>query len=242
MPCVLVKKLTAYVDLTDEEIAMLEKASSRAQAVEARSDIVSEGEVPGDVLLVTSGLACRYKLLADGRRQIVAFLIPGDFCDMNVILKRMDHSIAAMSAVQMVRLPREQMIDLLRCSGISRAMRLATLVDEAILREWITNLGQRSAEHRLAHLFCELFTRMHVVGLTKDFGFELPITQAELGDTLGLSTVHVNRCLQSLKAADLMICKGKKMVITDMARLKKVSGFRDNYLHLHTGDLDDVAA
>ena len=244
MPCVLVKKLAAYVDLlTDEEIAMLEKASARAQAVEARRDIVSEGEVPADVLLVTSGLACRYKLLADGRRQIVAFLIPGDFCDMNVfILKRMDHSIAAMSAVQMVRLSREQMIDLVRCPGISRAMRLATLVDEAILREWVTNLGQRSAEHRIAHLICELFTRMHVVGLTKDFEFELPITQAELGDTLGLSTVHVNRCLQALKAAELMICKGKRMKITDMARLKKVSGFRDNYLHLHTGGLDDVAA
>lgn len=239
MDCVLVKKLGAFNELASEEKAALEKVSSRMQRVEARSDIIREGDPPTDVHLVTSGLACRYKLLDNGRRQIVAYLIPGDFCDLNVfILSRMDHSIAAISPVQMVWLSRDQMLNLLRYPGISRAMWLATLVDEATLREWVTNLGQRSAEHRLAHLFCELFLRMKVVGMTDGLEFELPVTQAELGDTLGLSTVHVNRSLQSLKAADLMTFKGKRIIISDMARLKKISGFRDNYLHLRANEIN----
>ncbi len=235
MHCALVKKLAVYTELTDEETEVLERSSDNPQPVEAREDIICEGDTPADVHLVTSGLACRYKLLDDGRRQIVAYLIPGDFCDLNVfILSKMDHSIAAISPVQMVRMPRDKILDLLRYPGISRAMWLATLVDEAILREWVTNLGQRSAENRLAHLFCELYLRMKSVGLTNGLEFELPVTQAELGDTLGLSTVHVNRSLQSLKSADLVTFKGRKIVITDMGRLKKVSGFHDNYLHLNT--------
>ena len=236
MHCALVKKLAVYTELTDEETEVLERSSDNPQPVEAREDIICEGDTPADVHLVTSGLACRYKLLDDGRRQIVAYLIPGDFCDLNVfILSKMDHSIAAISPVQMVRMPRDKILDLLRYPGISRAMWLATLVDEAILREWVTNLGQRSAENRLAHLFCELYMRMKKsVGLTNGLEFELPVTQAELGDTLGLSTVHVNRSLQSLKSADLVTFKGRKIVITDMGRLKKVSGFHDNYLHLNT--------
>ena len=234
MNCALATKLSVYTELTGEEIALLEKSSARPQLVEARSDVICEGDEPADVHLVTSGLACRYKLLDDGRRQIVAYLIPGDFCDLNVfILSKMDHSIAAISPVEMVFIPREQILEFLRHPGISRAMWLATLVDEAILREWVTNLGQRSAENRLAHLFCELYLRMKSVGLTTGLEFELPVTQSELGDTLGLSTVHVNRSLQSLKAAHLVTFKGRKIVINDIGRLKKVSGFHDNYLHLN---------
>lgn len=233
MACALVKKLGSYVDLSPKEIALLEQASARVQTVEARTDVIREGEAPCDVHLVVSGLACRYKLLEDGSRQIVAFLIPGDFCDLNVfILSQMDHTIGAISPVEMVWLPREQMLELMSHPNISRAMWLVSLVDEATLREWITNLGQRSAEHRLAHLFCELYLRMKTVGLTNGYEFELPVTQAELGDTLGLSTVHVNRSLQSLKAANLATFKGKKIIINDMTKLKKISGFRDNYLHL----------
>lgn len=237
MSCALVRKLGAFVDLTDAEISALEKASSRPQRIEARADVIREGDVPTDVHLVTSGLACRYKLLDDGRRQIVAYLIPGDFCDFNVlILTRMDHSIAAISPIQMVWLSHDQMKELLGHAGIVRAMWLATLVDEATLREWITNLGQRSAEHRLAHLFCELYLRMKIVGLVDGNEFELPVTQAELGDTLGLSTVHVNRSLQSLRAAQLVSFKDRRLVIEDMAGLKRLSGFRDNYLHLRADE------
>ena len=235
MACALVKKLEAYTRLTEQETAVLEKASSRSQLVEARCDVIREGDAPINLNLVTSGLACRYKLLDDGRRQIVAFLSPGDFCDLKVfILARMDHSIAAISPVQMVSLSREQILDLMTFPGITRGLYLATLVDEATLREWVTNLGQRSAEHRLAHFICELFVRMKTVDLTDGLTFDLPVTQAELGDTLGLSTVHVKRSLQSLKAADLVAFKGKKITVTDLIRLKKISGFRENYHHLQT--------
>lgn len=234
--CALVKRLEAYVDLTSEEKNLLHAASSRTQAVAARQDIIREGDAPRDVHLVTSGLACRYKLLDSGRRQIVAFLVPGDFCDMNVfILKQMDHTIATLSPVRMACLSPDQIMDLMSHPGISRAMWMATLVDESILREWVTNIGQRSATSRLAHLFCEMLLRMTNVGLTDALQYQLPITQTELAEALGISTVHVNRSLHALRVSGLVEFRSKKVVIRDLAGLKKEAGFRDNYLHLQRG-------
>ena len=239
--CALVKRLEAYVDLTSEEKAVLNAASSRTQAVDARQDIIREGDAPRDVHLVTSGLACRYKLLESGRRQIVAFLVPGDFCDMNVfILKQMDHTIATLSPVRVACLSPEQTNDLMRYPGISRAMWMATLVDESVLREWVTNIGQRSATSRLAHLFCEMLLRLTNVGATNALEYQLPITQTELAEALGISTVHVNRSLHVLRTSGLVDFKSKKVVIHDLAGLKKEAGFRDNYLHLQRGSQDQV--
>ena len=239
----LCRKLRAYVDLNIDDALLIERISERRQTIEAHSDIIREGDIASESLLITSGLACRYKLLDSGQRQIVAFLIPGDISDMNVVDPQyMDHTIATISRVQIARISRAQISDLLHNQAISRALSLSKLVDEAVLREWVTNIGQRTADRRLAHLFCETYLRMRTVGLTVGLQFDLPITQAELGDTLGLSTVHMNRSLQALKADNLVTLKEKQVRITDFARLKIFGGFRDNYLHLRTKDPVDMAA
>jgi CRP-like cAMP-binding protein len=166
-------------------------------------------------------------------RHIMAYLVPGDFCDLHVlILKAMDHNIGTLSACSVVKISARRILEMTERPALARALWWATLVDEAVLREWLVNIGQREAPERLAHILCELLLRLRAVGLADSNCYELPITQEELGDTLGLSTVHVNRTLQALRAANLITLKGGHVVILDPDRLFEFSGFNPNYLHL----------
>lgn len=229
----LIRKLESFGSLTDDDKLAIRSIEAQERIVVARKDIIVEGDDPSYVHLITSGLACRYKLIEDAKRQIVAYLLPGDFCDLHVfILNAMDHSIGAISGCTVVDIPRSSILDLLEQPRLSRALLMATLVDEATLREWITNIGQRRADERIAHLYCELYARMKAVGLANGGSFELPITQTELGDTVGLSTVHVNRSLQSLREQGLIELHRGSLQIPDIIRLKTMSGFKSNYLHL----------
>lgn len=236
MPNPLTLKLEHGADLRDEDRRRLDALISRNRQVSAHEDLIREGEAPDDVHLVLDGLACRYKLLPNGRRQIVAFLVPGDFCDLHVaILSEMDHSIATVTPCTVVDVPRAAIDELTACHPrITRALWWATLVDEGTLREWLTNMGQRPADQRLAHLLCELLTRLQIVGRSSGNSYELPLTQVELGETLGLSTVHVNRTLQRLREEGLITLRGGILTIPDVGRLKQRAEFEPRYLHLRT--------
>jgi CRP-like cAMP-binding protein len=196
-------------------------------------DIVREGDTPDAIHLVLDGFACRYKLLPNGRRQIIAHFIPGDFCNLRAfILSEMDHSVATMSAVTLATVKRKTLLRLTdEYPRITQALWWSAMVDEAITREWIVNVGSRTATERVAHLICEHFLRMQAVGLASENNVQLPITQTELGDTLGLSTVHVNRTLQQLRADGLIALRGKTLSILDLRRLQDVALFNANYLH-----------
>jgi len=176
----------------------------------------------------------RYKLLPDGGRQIMAYLVPGDFCDLHVsILGEMDHGIGALSACEVAYISRRTVEDLTtNRPAITRALWWATLVDEGTLREWLVNMGRRPADQQMAHLFCELLVRLQSVGLATQTSYEFPLTQAELADTLGVSDVHVNRMLQQLRADGLITLQGKRLTIPDVERLHEFAGFDPNYLHL----------
>jgi CRP-like cAMP-binding protein len=230
----LIMKLEHGAYLTDEDRSILQSLSSRTRRVERNRDISAEGERPEDVHLVVDGFACRYKLLNDGRRQIMAFLVPGDFCDLHVaILGEMDHSIGTQAGCTVVDIPRTAIENLnAHHPRITRALWWATLVDEGTLREWLVNMGQRSADRQLAHLICELFVRLQTVGRASDNGFEFPITQMDLADTLGITSVHVNRVLKDLRTAGLMTWKSKRVYIPDVERLKAFAEFDPKYLHM----------
>ena len=229
----LTRKLEAFGPLPDADRLLLDAVIDEARTVEARTDLIREGDAPSYVNLILEGFACRYKTVPDGSRQIMAYLVPGDFCDLHVfILKAMDHTIATLSPCKVVKIPRDRILELLERPAIARAFWWAALVDEATLREWLVNIGVRSAEQRVAHLLCELLLRLETVGLTNGDTYELPITQAELADTVSLTNVHVNRVLQRLRRDSLITLKGKHLVILDVARLKALSGFNPNYLHL----------
>ena len=238
MPHHFIRKLEGFTRLSGENKQALERLTRNVQLVGSDEDIIHEGDSPEHVNLILDGWACRYKHLEDGRRQIISFFVPGDICDTHVfVLREMDHSIGTLTPVRLAQITREALLDLTdRHPRITRALWWETLVTAAIQREWTINLGQRSGVERLAHLFCELFLRMRSVGLTDGDTCPMPITQSEIADAMGQTSVHINRTLQELRGMGLIILKGKRLTILDMDRLQRLATFNPKYLHLdHEG-------
>ena len=228
------KKLEHRFVLSDSDIAALKRASAHVVKVRSRTDLISEGDVPDHIHLIRSGLACRYKVLEDGKRSIVAYLLPGDICDLDVpLLGRLDHSVGTLSACEVVRIPRAAISGLTENHPeLEQALRWAALVDEAILRQWLSSMGRRSADQLVAHLFCELLLRFQAVGLASGNSYALPVSQADLADSTGVSNVHVNRILQALRGKKLINFREKRMTILNFEGLKAFAGFSSNYLYL----------
>ena len=234
----LTSRLEAFTRLSPEDKAALEKLSKVSRTVAPRRDLIREGEKPNYVHLMLDGWACRYKTLPDGRRQIVAFFVPGDFCDLNVyILKQMEHSIGAITRLAVADISRDEM-DYLTTNHprITQALWWESLVQQAIQREWTLNLGQRSAYERIGHLLVEVYLRLKTVGLTWNGTCDFPLTQVDIADATGLTPVHVNRTLQELRRDELIELERKQLNIPDLHRLMDVAMFNANYLHLdHEG-------
>jgi CRP-like cAMP-binding protein len=235
----LIRKLEHFVRLSQTDRAILDRAASeRVRKFGPRVDITREGDRPKDVHLILSGWACRYKQLEDGRRQVVSFFLPGDLCDLNIfILREMDHSIGTITSVSIADLSRDFFDEM--SAGHPRivtAFWWEGLVNAAVQREWTMNLGQRTALERMAHLLCEIFFRLRIAGLTREDSCDFPLTQADLADATGLSKVHVNRTLQELRSAGLIVLKGKMLVVPSLERLMNAGLFNANYLHVdHEG-------
>ena len=230
----LIAKLATVADLDAGDIEKLVALCDDERVVPARRDILSEGERPDHVHVILEGWAARYKTLRDGSRQIVAFLIPGDFCDLHVaILGHMDHGIVALTRCRVAYIQSAQ-LDALTSNhnGLTKALWWATLVDEGVLREWILNVGRRDALERIAHLLCEMHARMKLVGLVADDRLELPITQDQLADATGLTPVHVNRTLQRLRKEHFIEIGSGMLTVLDVAALRQAAGFNGNYLHI----------
>jgi len=229
-----IRKLEYGAALTDDDRKMLAGLGLAPQMVSARTDLISEGDKPRNVHLVLKGYACRYKLLDDGRRQIVALFVPGDLCDLHVqILGEMDHGIATLTEAEIIEIPPDGIRRLISNPRVNRALWWASLVDEGTLREWLVSMGQRDAPQQMAHVFCEIHTRLRAVGLGEKNGFDLPLTQNDLADVMGITPVHVNRTLKSLRADNLVWIEGRRLVIPDIESLRRFAGFDPNYLHLH---------
>jgi CRP-like cAMP-binding protein len=233
-PDALIAKLEMGGRLGEEDRAALRALCGDVRHIPAHRDIIREGDRPDHVHLMMDGWAARYKIVPDGARQITAFLIPGDFCDAHVaILGQMDHGIVALTDSLVGYIAQVEIETLpLHRPELARALWWATLVDEAVLRSWIVNLGRRDAHERVSHLLCELKVRLRNVGLVEGERFALPLTQEVLADSLGLSAVHINRVLQRLRSEGLITLKGGTLTILDAAGLGRAAGFDPNYLHV----------
>ena len=233
MPNVLANKLSIFTDLGDSDRDAIASLCERRMRVTAKQTLIREGERPNEVYLLLEGWAYRYKVLPDGGRHILAYLVPGDLCDIRIfIVKAMDHTLAMLNAGVVAAINPEQILEVMdKHPRIERALWWATLVDEAVLREWLVNIGQRDAYTRVSHLFCELWLRMRSVGLADEGRFSLPLTQEELGDTMGMTAVHMNRTLQRMRAEGLISFEHKQLTIHDPHRLMKAAEFEPNYLH-----------
>ena len=228
-------KMEQFTTFSEEDRRRLDDlASLRRQHYEPRQDIIREGEHSPECHLVLSGLACRYKLLPDGGRQIMAFLVPGDLCDAEIfILKAMDHGICALGPCEVAAIPGEDVRKLLLDRpGIALALWWGTLQDEAVLRARIVDLGRRDARQRIAHILYEVLVRHRMVDATADDSFDWPVTQTDLADATGLTTVHVNRTLQRLREEGLIAVEDRRVTVLDRAGLRDAAEFSPNYLHL----------
>src|ERR1043166_2970740 len=184
MPTALLMKLSQCRELGAEDQALLAQAVAHRRELAAKEDIIRQGEPPADVHLVLEGFACRYKLMAGGKRAIIAYLVPGDFCDLHVgLLSKMDHSICTLQPSVIADLSRGQVEALMRRPAIAQGLHWSTLGDEATFREWLAHMGRRAAHRQMAHLFCELRVRLAAVNAGALDGFRLPMTQEELADT-----------------------------------------------------------
>jgi CRP-like cAMP-binding protein len=233
MPNRFVEKLQGFAELTGEAVSALVATTSQPQTFKPRQDLIREGDRPGPVFVVLEGWAIRYKVLPNGSRQIMAFLMPGDACDLNIgMLAEMDHSIQTVTQATVARIPGETMSDLMTTHpGIARAMYVAQLIDEGTLRAWIVSLGRRSSAERAAHLLLELYVRNVRIKEMRHDEIELPLSQVVLADALGMTPVHINRVLQELRQSGAIMLRRGLLRIQDPIALTRISGFDENYLH-----------
>jgi len=195
--------------------------------------IVREGEAYGDIFLLASGWVERFKLLPDGRKQIVNFALPGDLlCFDAGTFEYAHYSLESATDAVVCRIEVNGIDRIFaESTRLGRAISWVTAHEEALLVERIVSLGQRSALERTAHLFCEFWRRLQILGLTEGSSYELPLTQQHLGDILGLSHIYLNRVLRRLRELNLIVLSRGSVRILDPKGLERLAGFEDEYLH-----------
>jgi CRP-like cAMP-binding protein len=183
-------------------------------------------------VVLLSGYAYRHKVTGDGSRQIMSLHIPGDALDFqHRFLSQCDHNVQMLTRGQVAEIPSKALEDLaLARPGVAEAVMVATLVEASIFREWTLNIGRRDARTRIAHLLCEFAFRLTAMRLQANGVYELPMTQEQLADATGLTAVHVNRVLGSLRAEGIIGGRNRHVYVPDWDRLTSVGDFRTNYL------------
>lgn len=230
----LIAKLNAFTRIAGESADAVNKlASGRIVSIDRGQDIISEGEEPRTVNLLVEGFACRYKMMEDGRRQILAFFVPGDLADLHVyILNAIDHSISAITPVRYARLAPKEFEEISDAHPkLLRALWWESLVTDSIQREWLVSVGQRDALESVAHLACELFLRLKIVGLCEGNRCDFPLTQVDIADALGMTQPHVSRTITELNKTGVATLRQGKLEVKDLNKLKKLAVFNSNYLH-----------
>ncbi|GHB34164.1 Crp/Fnr family transcriptional regulator [Salinicola rhizosphaerae] len=227
-------RLDNFTSLAAEEKEAFQSALKRHRQVARGEHLLSAGSEPRAIHVILQGWASRYKLLDNGQQHIVAYLMPGDICDVHItLLKRMDHSVRAETAMRVGVIGQDALDRLLReHPRLARALYWSMMVDESIAREWLINQAGRSAEERIAHLFCELLVRSRASGLADDNVFQFPMSQTKIGEAMGMTSVHANRVMQSLRRRGLIETGRKSIRILNWPAIQAFSGFTDDYLHL----------
>jgi CRP-like cAMP-binding protein len=228
-----VKKLCHGAALIEPDKVLLANLAQPVRRVDARRDILAEGTEPRWLPLIIEGWACRYRLLENGKRQLISIYLPGDLCEPFGVLPRfLDTSLGALTPVTLATVSLAAITAAAQASpALSEALWWDLLVGSAIEREHIVSLGRRSASERLGHFFCELQLRMAMVGLADESGYEMPLTQTDLADLLGLTRVHLNVSLQDLRRLGLISLRNHRLTIHDLQGLRERSLFDASYLH-----------
>lgn len=228
----LARKLTAFVALSQADLTVLSDLHRRRRSFPARRDMIYQGQKDQAAYVLAEGWVCSYKLMPNGARQIVDFQIPGDFLGLRSLLFRTsDHNAEPITRVEASEVIAADLLDALgRTPTLATAILWAASRDEAMVVEHLVGLGRRNAAERTAHLFLELSSRLRLVGIGDNTGFDCPLSQYMLADALGLSAVHVNRVLRELREAGLMTFQRGRIVFDDFDGLVSFASFDRSYL------------
>jgi CRP-like cAMP-binding protein len=230
----LIGKLNTGTALPGEDIELLRSVRITTRHLAPGEDLVRMGQTTHFSALVISGVLARYHLIGGGTRQIMSFHISGDIPDLHsLFIEHMDHNVGAIGPVSVGLMPHEDLERIFKKSfNLTRLLWRETLIDAAIFRQWISNIGGRPALAATAHLFCELITRAKAVGLVgNDNRYRLPLTQQDMGDALGLSIVHVNRTIKKLRQMGLIDWEAGLLTVLDWEGLREAGDFDATYLH-----------
>jgi CRP-like cAMP-binding protein len=230
----MLNKLRMWMRLDGQDEAAILALPHTVRTLPAHNYIVRDGDRPTHSCLLLAGFAFRHKMSGDGGRQIMSIHMKGDVVDLqNALLRRSDHNVQALTAIEAAFLPVEAIQELaFDRPAVGKAMWFETLVDASIFREWTLNVGRRDADTRTSHLLCEFALRLEVAGLGEQSNYELPMTQEQLADALGLTPVHVNRTLKELARRGLIERTKRSVKIVEWKRLAATGDFDPSYLHL----------
>jgi len=239
----LLRELERHSVLSEEDRQSLIALPHRLRRLDLGSYLVREGDEPTYCSVLISGYAFRQKLTGQGARQILAVCLPGDAVDLqNIFLDVSDHSVQLLTRSDVADVPREALQELvLTRPAIGTAIIALTLVEASILREWVVNVGRRDARARIAHILCEFAVRLEARELASGDGFELPMTQEQLADATGLTSVHVNRVLKSLETDALISRRRRYIQFTDWRALQDIGDFSRRYLHMADHEIIEPA-
>lgn len=229
------RKFERRAPLDDSDRAAFMALPHELRTFEPHRYIGREGDrAPGATLLL-DGLAYRHKVTVEGARQILSVHIAGDFVDLEgSLLSVADHNVQALTRCDVAVVPRDAIVDLINSyARLAHAMWIDTLIDASIYREWIVNVGRRSSRAGMCHLLCEFARRLEVAGLAEQSGYELPMTQEQLADALGITPVHVNRVLRELDREGLIERNKRFVRVPNWEALRHAAGFNEMYLHLN---------
>jgi CRP-like cAMP-binding protein len=240
----LVRHLEMRVPLSPEDQAAVLGLQHQLRTLEPATYLIREGDPPTRCGVLVSGFTYRQKQTSEGHRQIVALNIPGEPVDLqHLFLDVADHSVQMLTRGQVAFVPRGEFQSLIkRCPTLAHAVIINILVEGSIFREWVLNVGRRDARARMAHLMCEFAIRLQAAGLMEGTAYELPITQEQLADALGLTAVHVNRTLKGLEADGLIERRKRTIAFPSWEDLREVADFNSRYLHLGRQGSDRISA
>jgi len=229
----LTSKLSRSVLLSSQEIAVLSDLQVPTRMIPRNRDIVTEGRKYSELFVLLEGVAMRYRVSPDGRRQILNIALPGDVigfpaCFFETAL----FSITALTETRVSSFPMTRLLALFERHGRLAGILLWLFSCEAAMyAEHLINLGRRSAVERVAHFLLELLIRLQAIGLAEERSYSMPLTQEVIGDILGLSMAHVNRSLRQLRDEGLVSIEGHSVVIEDFEGLAAVADFEKSYIN-----------
>ena len=229
----LCRKLATHHPLSREDAQIVLQLPYKLRTLEAQSYLVREGDKPEQCAVLVSGYAFRHKLTGDGSRQILSLHIPGEALDFqHLFVDEADHNVQMLTRGQVAEIPRHAIEELaLGRPSVGQAIMVYTLAEASVFREWVLNIGRRDARSRIAHVLCEFAVRLSAQRLTPPGGYELPLTQEQLADATGLTPVHTNRTLQSLRKDGLIQLRANRLTVLDWHGLAEIGDFTERYLH-----------